>query len=132
MRNSFRTVVAIAALSLIAIVTVNADAPKTETVQFPAGTGTISGFLASPDKPGRYPGLVVVHEWWGLTDWLKEQTQKLADQGYIALAVDMYRGQVTDDPEVAHELMRGLPEDRAISDLKAGFAYLASRKDVDH
>jgi carboxymethylenebutenolidase len=132
MRHTFRVALAIAALSLLAaIVTVRADAPRTETVQFPSGTETVSGFLAMPEKPGRYPALVVVHEWWGLTDWVKEQAQKLAEQGYIALAVDLYKGQVTTDPEVAHELMRGLPQDRAVSDLKAGFAYLATRKDVD-
>ena len=67
---------------------------------FPAAR-TVSGFLAMPQKPGRYPALVVVHEWWGLTDWVKEQAQKLAEQGYIALAVDLYKGQVTTDPEVA-------------------------------
>src|SRR6202167_5028369 len=133
MKNTFRAALAIVALGLLAaIVTVQADAPKTETVQFPDGTGTVSGFLALPEKPGRYPALVVVHEWWGLTDWVKEQAQKLADQGYVALAVDVYRGQVTSDPEMAHELMRGLPEDRAVSDLKAGYAYLGTRKDVDH
>lgn len=132
MKHSFRAAVAIAGLALLAaIVTVRAEAPKTETVQFPNGTGTVSGFLAMPDKPGRYPALVVIHEWWGLTDWVKEQAQKLAEQGYLALAVDLYRGKVTSDPEVAHELMRGLPQDRAVSDLKAAFAYLASRKDVD-
>src|SRR5277367_964992 len=132
MRHTFRVALAIAALSLLAaIVTVRADAPRTETVQFPSGTETVSGFLAMPEKPGRYPALVVIHEWWGLTDWVKEQAEKLADQGYIALAVDRYKGQVTTDPEVAHELMRGLPQDRAVSDLKAGFAYLATRKDVD-
>jgi len=132
MRHTFRIALAIAALSLLAaMVTVRADAPRTETVQFPSGTETVSGFLAMPEKPGRYPALVVIHEWWGLTDWVKEQAQKLAEQGYIALAVDLYKGQVTTDPEVAHELMRGLPQDRAVSDLKAGFAYLATRKDVD-
>ncbi len=132
MKHTFRAALAIVALGLLAaIVTVRADAPKTETIQFPNGTGTVSGFLAMPEKPGRYPALVVIHEWWGLTDWVKEQTQKLAEQGYIALAVDLYRGQVTADPEVAHELMRGLPQDRAVSDLKAAFVYLGTRKDVD-
>jgi carboxymethylenebutenolidase len=132
MSHAIRVALAIAALSLLAaMVTVRADAPRTETVQFPSGTETVSGFLAMPEKPGRYPALVVVHEWWGLSDWVKEQAQKLAEQGYIALAVDLYKGQVTTDPEVAHELMRGLPQDRAVSDLKAGFAYLATRKDVD-
>src|SRR5579864_7848066 len=106
MKHTFRAAVAIAGLGLLAaIVTVRAEAPKTETVQFPNGTGTVSGFLAMPEKPGRYPALVVIHEWWGLTDWLKEQAQKLAEQGYLALAVDLYRGKVTADPEVAHELM---------------------------
>ena len=132
MRNGFRAALAIVAIALLTvIVTVRADAPKTETVSFPNGTGTVSGFLATPAAPGRYPALVVIHEWWGLTDWVKEQTRKLAEQGYVALAVDLYRGQVTSDPEMAHELMRGLPADRAVSDLKAGFAYLATRKDVD-
>ena len=86
MKHTFRAALAIVALGLLAaIVTVHADAPKTETVQFPNGTGTVSGFLATPDKPGRYPALVVIHEWWGLTDWVKEQTQKLAEQGYLSL-----------------------------------------------
>jgi carboxymethylenebutenolidase len=132
MNKSLRAALAIVALALLTIlVTVRADTPNTETVQFANGTGTVSGFLATPEKPGRYPALVVIHEWWGLTDWVKEQTQKLAAQGYVALAPDLYRGQVTSDPEVAHELMRGLPPDRAVSDLKAAFAYLGARKDVD-
>jgi carboxymethylenebutenolidase len=132
MKNTLRAALAIVAIGLLTVLlTVRADAPKTETVSFPNGAGTVGGFLATPDKPGRYPALVVVHEWWGLTDWVKGQTQKLAEQGYIALAPDLYRGQVTSDPEVAHELMRGLPADRALSDLKAAFAYLATRKDVD-
>ena len=132
MKHIFRTVMAIAVFGLLtAMVAVRADGPKTETVTFPNGTGTVSGFLAVPEKPGRYPALVVIHEWWGLTDWVKEQTTKLAQQGYVALAVDLYRGQVATDPEAAHELMRGLPQDRAVSDLKAGFMYLSTRKDVD-
>jgi carboxymethylenebutenolidase len=132
MKNTLRVFAAITALGLLtAILAVRADAPKTEVVQFPSGTGSVSGYLATPEKPGRYPALVVIHEWWGLTDWVKEQTQKLAAQGYVALAVDLYRGKVTSDPEEAHELMRGLPQDRAISDLRAGLVYLASRKDVD-
>jgi carboxymethylenebutenolidase len=132
MRHVFRTVMAIAVLGLLtAILAVRADGPKTETVQFPNGTETAGGFLAVPDKPGRYPALVVIHEWWGLTDWVKEQTEKLAQGGYVALAPDLYRGQVATDPEAAHELMRGLPQDRAVSDLKAAFLYLSTRKDVD-
>jgi len=110
---------------------VQAQGPKTETVQFPSGKDTIGGFLATPEKPGRYPGLIVVHEWWGLNDWVKEQTVKLASQGFVALAVDLYRGKVATDASEAHELSRGLPNDRAVLDLMAGIVYLASRNDVD-
>jgi carboxymethylenebutenolidase len=132
MKQTLRVLAAFALLGLIvSLAVVHGDAPKTEMVQIPSGTETVSGFLATPQKPGRYPALVVIHEWWGLTDWVKGETTKLADQGYVALAVDLYRGKVTSDPEEAHELMRGLPEDRAVRDLKAGFAYLAARKDVD-
>lgn len=133
MRQGLRIVAAavLTGLVLAAILTVHGDAPKTEMVQIPNGPEALGGFLASPEKPGRHPGLIVVHEWWGLTEWVKDETRKLADQGYVALAVDLYRGKVTNDPEEAHELMRGLPQDRAISDLKAAFNYLNSRKDVE-
>jgi carboxymethylenebutenolidase len=124
-------VAAILSLALIsASLVASAAAPKTETVKFPSGNDTVSAFLAVPDKPGQYAALIVVHEWWGLNDWVKEQTEKLAAEGYVALAVDLYRGEVAIDPEKAHELMRGLPQDRAVRDLQAAFAYLATRKDV--
>src|SRR5581483_3464871 len=80
---------------------------------------------------GPFPALIVIHEWWGLNDWVKEQASKLADQGYAALAIDLYRGKVAGSPEEAHEMMRGVPEDRAARDLKAAFAYLASQQNVD-
>jgi carboxymethylenebutenolidase len=132
MNRRARTLSAIFLLGVFAATLgVRAAAPKTETVEFPNGKETVSGFLASPEKPGRYPAVIVVHEWWGLNDWVKEQTQKIADQGMVALAVDLYRGKVAADPSEAHELMRGLPTDRAVSDLNAAFAYLGTRKDVD-
>lgn len=104
---------------------------RTETVHFKSGDETISGFMALPESPGRHPGIVVIHEWWGLNDWVKGEAEKLAGQGYVALAVDLYRGKVATDPSVAHELMRGLPQDRAVRDMEAAFNYLAARPDVD-
>jgi carboxymethylenebutenolidase len=131
MNRSVKLICALAAFGLIAAaLVVRAQTPKTQTVQFPSDKETIGGFLAVPDKPGTYPGIIVVHEWWGLNDWVKEQTEKLAEQGYIALAVDLYRGKVAADPSEAHELMRGLPQDRGIRDLQAAYDYLAARKDV--
>jgi len=114
----------------VVILAARAADPKTEMVKFPSGKDTIEGFLAVPEQPGRYPGVIVIHEWWGLNDWVKEQTQKIAEQGYVVLAVDLYRGKTAMDPNEAHELMRGLPQDRAVRDMQAAFDYLAARKDV--
>lgn len=103
---------------------------ETETVNYSSGNETVSGFLALPDSPPPHSALVVVHEWWGLTDWVREQTRKFAAAGYVALAVDLYRGRVAYDPDLAHELSRDLPQDQALRDLKATFDYLASRPEV--
>lgn len=131
MKIVLRSLSAILLLSLLsAAFIVRAGVPKTETVQFKSGNDTVSGFLALPDTPGPHAAVVVIHEWWGLNDWVKEQAEKLAGQGYVALAVDLYRGKVAADAAQAHELMRGLPQDRGIKDLQAAMTYLATRKDV--
>jgi carboxymethylenebutenolidase len=88
--------------------------------------GTAKCYLARPagDKAG--PALILIHEWWGLNEWVKKQADRFAEQGYTALAVDLYRGEVAKDADHAHELMRGLADDRAVTDLKAAFDWLAS------
>ena len=68
---------------------------------------------------------------WGLNDFVKAKADELAKKGYVAFAPDLYRGKVATDPDTAHQLMRGMPEDRAIRDLRAAFDYLRSRDDVD-
>jgi carboxymethylenebutenolidase len=104
---------------------------KTQDVTFPSGPATVAGYLAAPESPGKHPALVVIHEDSGLTDWIKEQTRKLAGQGYVALAVDLYRGQVAHDPEYAYELMISTPPDRALRDMEAAIHFLAARMDVN-
>src|SRR5215469_16564348 len=113
------------------VLVLRAAATKTEMVNYKSGSDTVSGYLALPEGGGKHPGILVIHEWWGLNDWVKEQAQKFADQGYVALAVDLYRGKTASTPDDAHILMRGLPDDRGMRDLEAGFAYLASRPDVE-
>jgi carboxymethylenebutenolidase len=99
-------------------------------VEFKSGNATATGFLVTPEGTGPFPAVIVIHEWWGLDDWVKDQARALAKEGYVALAVDLYHGKVTKNQEEAHQLMSGLPEDRAIRDLKATYAYLQSRADV--
>jgi carboxymethylenebutenolidase len=101
-----------------------------QKVTFKSGNETASGVLVTPDKAGPFPAVIVIQEWWGLDDWIKEQARNLATEGYAALAVDLYRGKVTNKQEEAHQLMSGLPRDRALRDLKGAFAYLQSRSDV--
>jgi len=95
------------------------------------GAGTVTGFLASPPDPGRHRAVIAVHEWWGLTDWVKAQATNLAAQGYVVLAVDLYQGTVTVNPSEARKLKRGLRDDRVICAMRAAFEYLADRPDVD-
>lgn len=108
----------------------HAAASSTQTVSYKSGEETVSGYLAAPPGGGKHPALLVIHEWWGLNDWVKEEAQKFANEGYVVLAVDLYRGKVATTPDEAHELMRGVPDDRGMRDLEAAFAYLASRPDV--
>ena len=120
------------ALGILAFgLALRAGAPNTETVSYKSGDETVSGYLALPDGAGKHPAIIVIHEWWGLNDWVKDQAQKYAAQGYVALAVDLYRGKVATNADEAHILMRGLPDDRGMRDLEAAFAYLSSRPDVN-
>ena len=108
----------------------SAFAAEGKPVSYKSGDETVQGLLYTPAGKGPFPALVVVHEWWGLNDWVKEQASKLADQGYVSLAVDLYRGKVATSPDMAHELMRGVPEDRAKRDLHAAVEFLKAQPNV--
>src|ERR1700752_3127797 len=101
-----------------------------KSVSYKSGDETVTGMLYTPAGKGPFPALIVIHEWWGLNDWVKEQASKLSDQGYVSLAVDLYRGKVATTPDMAHELMRGVPEDRAKRDLHAAVEFLISQPNV--
>jgi len=102
-----------------------------QMVSYPSGSETVRGYVAAPGGGGKKPAIVVIHEWYGLNDFAKRKADAFAKEGYVALAVDLYRGKVATDADTAHQLMRGLPEDRAVRDMKAGVAYLRTRPDVD-
>lgn len=110
--------------------TTSALAADSKTVSYKSGDETVQGIEYAPAGKGPFPALIVIHEWWGLNDWVKDQASKLADQGYLTLAIDLYRGKVATTPDEAHQIMRGVPEDRAKRDLHAAFDYLASQPNV--
>ncbi len=105
-------------------------ASQAGVLTFKSGEETASGFLAIPAGKGPFPAVVVIQEWWGLNDWVKDRARALAKEGYVALAPDLYRGKVTDKQEEAHQLMMGAPPDRVLRDLRAAYAALQSRSDV--
>jgi len=114
---------------LLTLVAVPARAGE-EAVTFKSGDENASGLLVTPAGKGPFPAVLVIQEWWGLDDWVKDQARALAKEGYLALAVDLYRGKVTSKPEEAHQLMMGTPPDRILRDLKAAHAFLEGRADV--
>ena len=84
--------------------------------------GPGQGYLARPAGTPR-AGLIVIHEWWGLNGNIREMTRRLAAAGYLALAVDLYEGEVADDPAQARALMQALMGDTARAGLHLGGAF---------
>ncbi|HEY6337622.1 MAG TPA: dienelactone hydrolase family protein [Candidatus Sulfotelmatobacter sp.] len=117
-------------LLLISFCAISAFAADSKAVSYKSGDETVQGVLYTPAAKGPFPAIIVIHEWWGLNDWVKDQASKLADEGYVALAIDLYRGKVATTPDMAHEIMRGVPEDRAKRDLHAAFVFLQSQPNV--
>ena len=115
---------------LLLVIAMPGFAATSKDVSYKSGDETVKAILYTPEGKGPFPAIIVIHEWWGLNDWIKEQATKLADQGYAALAIDLYRGKAATTPDEAHEMMRGLPEDRAKRDLDAAFKYLRSQNNV--
>lgn len=116
---------------LIVALTAVSFAAEGKPVSYKSGDETVNGILYTPQGKGPFPALVVIHEWWGLNDWVKEQASKLADQGYVTLALDLYRGNVATTPDEAHQIMRGVPSDRANRDLLAATTFLRAQSSVD-
>jgi carboxymethylenebutenolidase len=119
----------LAALTLV--LAISAAAAESQDVTYRSGDETVHALLYKPVGQGPFPALVVIHEWWGLNDWVKQQADHYADLGYVTLAIDLYRGQVATTPDQAHEIMRGVPEDRAQRDLLAATAYLRAQNFVN-
>jgi carboxymethylenebutenolidase len=118
-------------LAVLAVSLALPAAAAEQKVTFKSGDETVDAILYTPARAGAAPGVIVIHEWWGLDDWVKQQAKNLADAGYAALAVDLYRGKVTNKQEEAHQLMMGTPRDRALRDLRAAYAFLQARSEVN-
>jgi carboxymethylenebutenolidase len=93
----------------------------------------VEGYLAMPEDEGVYPGLILIHEWWGLNDNIRDLAEEFASQGYVALAVDLYSGQAAETSEQAGVLAGAVREDvaGAFANLSSAVAYLEGLENVD-
>jgi carboxymethylenebutenolidase len=94
-----------------------------EMIEFAANGGTCPGYLARAEAENA-PGVVVIQEWWGLNDHIKDVVERFAAAGYTALAPDLYHGVVTTEPDEAGKLLMALDIDRAAKDLRGAIEHL--------
>ena len=86
--------------------------------------GNSNGYLAKPTRDGQYPGVVMIHEWWGLTDNIKQMAEKLASHGYVVLAVDLYEGQVGTTADEARQLRSSFEQFQLTENMNSAVSYL--------
>jgi len=104
-----------------------------QDVTFPGESVEINAYVAKPASAGPHPAVIVIQEWWGLNEHIKDVARRFAKEGYFAVAPDLYSRQghkVTDDPNVAAQLMSGLKPDDGIDDLLSTMNWLADEKSV--
>ena len=92
---------------------------------------TTSGYLAKPVDDGNFPGVVMIHEWWGLNDNIKEMANKLASHGYIVLAVDLYDGKVATTSDDARQLITSFDSEYGIQNMNSAVSLLNDNYSVN-
>lgn len=105
------------------------DGNPRQNVTFPSNGREAHGYLAMP-APRSGPGVVVVQEWWGLTDHIAHMVDRFAEAGFVALAPDLYGGSTTHDEAEAARLAEELPVERAAADLSGAVDFLLNHEGV--
>ena len=94
-----------------------------EMVKFPSNGHEGQGYLATPES-GSGPGVIVIQEWWGLVPHIKDVADRLAGEGFVALAPDLYNGKTTSDPDEAGKLTMEMNIDEAARDMSGAVDFL--------
>jgi carboxymethylenebutenolidase len=106
-----------------------ADDNPRQNVTFPSNGNEAHGYLAVPNS-GAGPGVIVIQEWWGLTDHIAAIADRLAGEGFVALAPDLYGGKTAHDADTAGSLMMSLPVEQAALDLAGAVDFLLGHEAV--
>ncbi|MEP7054575.1 MAG: dienelactone hydrolase family protein [Actinomycetota bacterium] len=100
-----------------------------EMVTFASNGSTAPGYLAVPES-GSGPAVVLIQEWWGLVPHITDLADRLAAEGFVTLAPDLFRGEKTSEPDEAAKKLMTLDRDRAAKDIAGAAAYLVGWADV--
>lgn len=95
-----------------------------EMVTFASNGSTAPGYLAKPEGAGPFPGVIVIQEWWGLEEHIKDIARRFAAEGFVALAPDLYHGRIATEPDEARKLVMAMQMDVALRDIQGGIDYL--------
>ena len=96
----------------------------TATVSFGTNGDTANAYLAHPDSPGLHPSLIVIQEWWGLDEHIKDITERFGRLGFAAIAPDLYHGHSTSEPDEARKLAMAMESDRAAKEIDGAARWL--------
>jgi carboxymethylenebutenolidase len=98
-------------------------------VEFSSNGSTATGYLSKP-KSGTGPGVIVIQEWWGLVDHIKDVADRFAREGFVALAPDLYHGKTAKSPDEAGKLFMALNIDRAEKDLRGAIQFVLAQEET--
>ena len=100
-----------------------------ETVSFQSNGWTCDGYLARP-RSGQGPAVVVIQEWWGLNEHIEDVTRRLGNEGFVALAPDLYHGVVVSEPDEARKMVMDLDMEEAVREIRHAIDFLLAQEYV--
>lgn len=104
---------------------------RSETLSFDTANGPTSAYVAIPDGGGTR-AVIVIQEWWGLNDHIKDIANRYANEGFVAIAPDLYRGRIAADPSQASQMMHDLSADDGLDTIKCAIDAASLAYDISH
>lgn len=105
---------------------------KTETLNFVTANGASTAYVAKPDNTDNAKAVILIQEWWGLNDHVKDIANRYADEGFIAIAPDLYRGKIATISEEASKMMNGLEIDDGLNTIESAMDKARETYSVSH